>query len=76
MLGEEKNFYSTCTVTADGRWFDNGGFPIDPPKQEDQQEEEEKAEIGFAKRELTEEEKAEQAKWKTRAESDMLKKLK
>ena len=27
-------------------------------------------------RELTDEEKAEQAKWKTRAESDMLKKLK
>ena len=74
--GEKTNFYSRCTVTADGRWFDNGGFPIDPPKQEDQQEEEEKAEIGFAKRELTEEEKAEQAKWKQRAESDMLKKLK
>ena len=74
--GEKSNFYSHCTMTADGRWFDNGGFPIDPPKQEDQQEEEEKAEIGFAKRELTEEEKAEQAKWKTRAESEMLKKLK
>jgi hypothetical protein len=27
-----KNFKSRCTVTADGRWFDNGGFPIDPPK--------------------------------------------
>lgn len=26
-----KNFRSRCTVTADGRWFDNGGFPIDPP---------------------------------------------
>jgi len=76
ILGEEKNFYSTCTVTADGRWFDNGGFPIDPPKQEDQQEEEQKEEIGFARRELTEEEKAEQVKWQQRAESDMLKKLK
>ena len=30
-----KNFYSKCTVTADGRWFDNGGFPIEPPKQVD-----------------------------------------
>ena len=28
-----KNFYSPCTVTADGRWFDNGGIPIVPPKQ-------------------------------------------
>jgi len=30
-----KNFYSECRVTADGRWFDNGGFPIEPPKQVD-----------------------------------------
>ena len=30
-----KNFYSKCTVTADGRWFDNCGFPIEPPKQVD-----------------------------------------
>jgi len=28
---EEKNFYSPCKVTADGRWFDNSGFPIDTP---------------------------------------------
>lgn len=27
-----KKFRSQCTITADGRWFDNGGFPIDPPK--------------------------------------------
>ena len=74
MLGEENNFYSQCLVTADGRWFDNGGFPINPPtKVED---EEQKEQPGFAKRELTEEEKAEQAKWKARAESEMLKKLK
>lgn len=25
------NFRSRCTVTADGRWFNNSGFPIDPP---------------------------------------------
>ena len=30
-----KNFKSHCTVTDDGRWFDNGGFPIEPPKQVD-----------------------------------------
>jgi hypothetical protein len=30
-----KNFYSKCTVTSDGRWFDNCGFPIEPPKQVD-----------------------------------------
>ena len=49
-------------------------MPMDAPtKVED---EEKKEEIGFAKRELTEEEKTEQAKWQQRAESDMLKKLK
>ena len=30
-----KNFYSKCTITSDGRWFDNCGFPIEPPKQVD-----------------------------------------
>ncbi len=40
-----QNFYSRCTVTADGRWFDNGGIPIIPPKEveiEKKEEEEEK----------------------------------
>ena len=30
--GEKRNFYSPCRVTADGRWFDNGGLPIEAPK--------------------------------------------
>lgn len=30
-VGEKTNFYSTCVVTADGRWFDNGGLPIEAP---------------------------------------------
>ena len=29
--GEKTNFYSRCSVTADGRWFDNGGLPIEAP---------------------------------------------
>ena len=29
--GEKVNFYSACTSTADGRWFDNCGFPIEAP---------------------------------------------
>ena len=29
--GEKGNFYSACTVTADGRWFDNCGMPIEEP---------------------------------------------
>jgi hypothetical protein len=37
-----KNFYSQCTVTADGRWFDNGGIPIIPPKELEIEKEEDK----------------------------------
>jgi len=29
--GEKSNFYSPCTSTADGRWFDNCGMPIEAP---------------------------------------------
>ena len=29
--GEMTRFYSKCTVTADDRWFDNGGLPIEKP---------------------------------------------
>ena len=32
ITGEKSNFYSACTSTADGRWFDNTGFPIDAPE--------------------------------------------
>ena len=71
---EKKNFYSPCRVTADGRWFDNGGFPIDPPTKVE--ENEENKEVTFVKPELTEEEKAEQVKYQREAEADMLKKLK
>jgi len=31
ITGEKKNFYSPCTSTADGRWFDNTGLPIEAP---------------------------------------------
>ncbi len=71
-----KNFKSHCTVTDDGRWFDNGGFPINPPSKDNIEDEEPKEEIGFVRRELTDEEKAEQAKWKAEEEKKMLEKLK
>ena len=32
MTNEKMNFYSPCVSTADGRWFDNCGFPIEAPK--------------------------------------------
>ena len=31
ILGVKQNFYSRCYSTADGRWFDNTGFPIEAP---------------------------------------------
>jgi hypothetical protein len=31
MTNEKTNFYSACVSTADGRWFDNCGFPIEVP---------------------------------------------
>ena len=56
--GEKNSFYSRCTVTADGRWFDNGGLPIEVPsklepekvKTQEEIEEEQKAKEERAKR--------------------------
>lgn len=31
MTNEKNNFFSPCMSTADGRWFDNTGFPIEAP---------------------------------------------
>ena len=68
------SFYSVCYQTADNRWFNNSGMPMEAPN--NVEEEVAKVEPGFVKREPTEEEKAEYAERKQRAESDMLKKLK
>ena len=56
---EKKNFYSPCRVTADGRWFDNAGMPIEVPtklepektktKEEIEEEEQQKADIAKRK---------------------------
>ena len=46
------------------------------PSKDNIEDEEPKEEIGFARRELTDEEKAEQAKWKAQEEKKMLEKLK
>ena len=31
ITNKNTSFYSRCTLTADGRWFDNCGFPIEAP---------------------------------------------
>ena len=33
------NFYSECRITADGRWFDNCGMPIEAPTKVEEEEE-------------------------------------
>jgi len=32
MNGDNVSFYSVCYVTADNRWFDNCGMPMEAPK--------------------------------------------
>ena len=57
ITGEKSNFYSACTSTADGRWFDNTGFPIDPPEKLEPEKKPDPEEL-----ELLEKRKAENAK--------------
>lgn len=57
--GDVNNFYSVCYETADGRWFDNSGMPIEAPKklepekvktaEEIEEEQQQKAEIAKRK---------------------------
>tara|TARA_X000001382_G_scaffold129882_1_gene123050 strand:- start:1191 stop:1688 length:498 start_codon:yes stop_codon:yes gene_type:complete len=55
MSGERRNFYSPCTSTGDGRWFDNTGLPIEAPdklepeKQKSQEDLEEEKRIAAQK---------------------------
>ena len=57
ITGEKSNFYSACTSTADGRWFDNCGFPIEAPTQLEPEKQPDPEEL-----ELLEKRKAEVAK--------------
>jgi hypothetical protein len=53
--GTVNSFYSVCYETADGRWFDNCGMPIEAPKKVEEEEQAETVEV--QKLELTAEEK-------------------
>jgi len=68
ITGEKSNFYSACTSTADGRWFDNQGLPIEAPTQLEPEKKPDPEEL-----ELLEKRKAENAKAK---EAEILAKLK
>jgi hypothetical protein len=68
ITGEKSNFYSACTSTADGRWFDNQGLPIEAPTQLEPEKKPDPEEL-----ELIESRKAEAAKAR---ESEILANLK
>jgi hypothetical protein len=68
ITGEKSNFYSACTSTADGRWFDNQGLPIEAPAQLEPEKKPDPEEL-----ELLEKRKAENAKAK---EAEILANLK
>ena len=57
ITGEKSNFYSACTSTADGRWFDNLGLPIEAPDKLEPEKQPDPEEL-----ELIESRKAEAAK--------------
>ena len=71
---DDNSFFSACFETADGRWFDNSGMPMEAPT--NVEEEVAKVEPGFVKRELTDEEKSEIARHNTAREQQLLAKLK
>lgn len=62
ITGEKSNFYSACTSTADGRWFDNQGLPIEAPTQLEPEKKPDPEEL-----ELIQSRKAENAKAKEAA---------
>ena len=68
ITGEKSNFYSACTSTADGRWFDNQGLPIEAPTQLEPEKKPDPEEL-----EIIEKRKAEVAKAK---EAEILANLK
>ena len=68
ITGEKSNFYSACTSTADGRWFDNQGLPIEAPTQLEPEKKADPEEL-----ELIESRRAEAAKAK---EAEILANLK
>ncbi len=60
-MNEKVSFYSRCTVTADGRWFDNGGMPIEAPTKLEPEKVKTQEEIEEEQREKEEKAKAKEA---------------
>jgi len=61
MTNEKNNFYSACVSTADGRWFDNTGFPIEAPTKLEPEKQPDPEELELEKQRKLENAKAKEA---------------
>ena len=61
MTNEKNNFYSACVSTADGRWFDNCGFPIEAPTKLEPEKQPDPEELELEKQRKLENAKAKEA---------------
>ena len=61
MTNEKTNFYSACVSTADGRWFDNCGFPIEAPTKLEPEKQPDPEELELEKQRKLENAKAKEA---------------
>ena len=69
------SFYSTCYMTADNRWFDNCGMPIEAPKNS-LDEEVKESNVEIVRMPPTEEELADDKRAKAEREARLLANLK
>ena len=60
-MGEKVSFYSRCTVTADERWFDNCGMPIEAPSKLEPEKQPDPEELEIEKQRKLEHAKAKEA---------------
>jgi len=61
MTNEKTNFYSACVSTADGRWFDNCGFPIEAPAKLEPEKQPDPEELALEQKRKLENAKAKEA---------------
>ena len=61
MSGEKNNFYSPCVSTADGRWFNNCGFPIEAPTKLEPEKQPDPEELELARQRKLDNAKAKEA---------------
>ena len=73
--GDNISFYSVCYVTADNRWFDNVGLPIEAPKNS-LDEEVKESNVEIVRMPPTEEELADDKRAKAEREARLLANLK